>query len=450
MKRFFGTDGIRGYVNKYPMTADMALRLGLAAGTYFRDGKHRHKAIIGKDTRLSGYMFETALTAGLCAAGIDVYQVGPMPTPAIAFLTKNMKADLGVVISASHNPFHDNGIKFFDRHGYKLPDSVEDEIAQMVLNPDFEWDYPEADKVGRAKRIFDAPGRYIVYIKKSFPEHLSLNGLRIVLDCANGASYKIAPLALEELGAEVIVLSNAPNGTNINLQCGSLYPEVVAEKVREVRADIGLALDGDADRLIVVDETGTVLDGDQIMAICAEYLMEKGRLKNNTLAATSMSNMALERFMTERGGTLIRTNVGDRYVVEAMRQFDLSLGGEKSGHLIFRDFSTTGDGLLAALQVLTIMCESGKKLSELAQKLKLYPQQMENVSISQKPDLATVPEIQNAVKEAESRLGKYGRVVLRYSGTENLCRVMVEAQDEKLVKNITKELAKVVFAALNK
>lgn len=450
MKRFFGTDGIRGYVNKYPMTADMALRLGLAAGTYFRDGKHRHKAIIGKDTRLSGYMFETALTSGLCAAGIDVYQVGPMPTPAIAFLTKNMRADLGVVISASHNPFHDNGIKFFDRHGYKLPDSVEDEISQMVLNTDFEWDYPEADKVGRAKRIFDAPGRYIVYIKKSFPEHLSLNGLRIVLDCANGASYKIAPLALEELGAEVIVLSNTPNGTNINLQCGSLYPEVVAEKVREVRADIGLALDGDADRLIVVDETGTVLDGDQIMAICAEYLMEKGRLKNNTLAATSMSNMALERFMTERGGTLIRTNVGDRYVVEAMRQFDLSLGGEKSGHLIFRDYSTTGDGLLAALQVLTIMCESGKKLSELAQKLELYPQQMENVSISQKPDLASVPEIQDAVKEAENRLGKYGRVVLRYSGTENLCRVMVEAQDEKLVKNITKELAKVVYAALNK
>lgn len=450
MKRFFGTDGIRGYVNKYPMTADMALRLGLAAGTYFRGGRHKHKAIIGKDTRLSGYMLESALTAGLCAAGIDVYQVGPMPTPAIAFLTKNMRADVGVVISASHNPFHDNGIKFFDRDGYKLPDNVEDEIAQMVLTPDYEWDYPDADKVGRAKRIYDAPGRYIVYLKKSFPDYLSLEGLRIVLDCANGANYKIAPLALEELGAEVITLATEPNGTNINLQCGSLHPEKIAEKVREVRADIGLALDGDADRLIVVDETGTILDGDQIMAICAEYLIDHGKLKNNTLAATTMSNMALEHFMEEHGGTLIRTNVGDRYVVEAMRKFDLSLGGEKSGHLIFHDFSTTGDGLLAALQVLTIMCESGKKLSELAHKLELYPQEMENVSITQKPDLAAVPEIQSAVKDAEDKLGKYGRVLLRYSGTENLCRVMVEARDEKLVKRLVKDLAKVVHTALNK
>ncbi len=450
MKRFFGTDGIRGYVNKAPMTADMALRLGLAAGTYFRDGGHRHKAIIGKDTRLSGYMLESALTAGLCAAGIDVYQVGPMPTPAIAFLTKNMRADIGVVISASHNPYHDNGIKFFDKNGYKLPDNVEDNIAQMVLNKDYEWDYPKEDKIGRAKRIFDAQGRYIVYIKNSFPEHLNLNGLRIVIDCANGANYKIAPLALEELGAEVITMSNTPNGTNINLQCGSLYPEYVAEKVKEVRADIGLALDGDADRLIVVDEAGKILDGDQIMAICAEYLMDKGKLKNNTLAATSMSNMALEIFMSKKGGTLIRTNVGDRYVVEAMRQFDLSLGGEKSGHLIFHDYSTTGDGLLAALQILAIMRESDKKLSELAQKLELYPQEMENVSITQKPDLSSVPEIQDAIKQAESELGKYGRVVLRYSGTENLCRVMVEARDEKQVKRLTKQLADVVRIALNK
>ena len=325
-----------------------------------------------------------------------------------------------------------------------------DEIAQMVLNTEYEWDYPDADKVGRAKRIFDAPGRYIVYLKKSFPDHLSLNGLRIVLDCANGANYKIAPLALEELGAEVVTMGNEPNGTNINLQCGSLHPEHVADKVREVRADLGLALDGDADRLIVVDETGTILDGDQIMAICAEYLIEHGKLKNNTLAATTMSNMALETFMEERGGTLIRTNVGDRYVVEAMRKFDLSLGGEKSGHLIFHDFSTTGDGLLAALQVLTIMCESGKKLSELAHKLELYPQEMENVSITQKPDLATVPEIQDALKNAENQLGKYGRVLLRYSGTENLCRVMVEARDEKLVKQLVKDLAKVVHSALNK
>ncbi len=450
MKRLFGTDGMRGTVNEYPMTADMALRLGLAAGMYFRGGKHRHKVIIGKDTRLSGYLFESALTAGLCAMGMDVYQVGPMPTPAIAFLTRNMRADLGVVISASHNPFYDNGIKFFDKNGFKLPDDVEDIISEMLIHSDQEWDYPPAHEVGRTRKIVDAPGRYIVYIKNSFPQEHTLKGVRVVLDCANGANYKIAPLALEELGAEVFTLSNTPNGTNINEQCGSLYPEKMQAKVREVRADIGLALDGDADRLIVADENGRVLDGDEIMAICAQDLLSKGKLNNKMLVTTSMSNMALDSFMQERGGSVLRTNVGDRYVVEAMRKFDANLGGEQSGHLIFRDVSTTGDGLLAALQLLRIMKETGKKLSELAGQLALYAQEMHSIKVTHKPPLDTVPEIQEAVKKAEAELGSYGRVLLRYSGTENVCRVMVEARDEKLVKRIVQELVDIVTEAITR
>ena len=341
-ERLFGTDGLRGTVNNAPMTVDVALRLGLAAGVRFRRGPHQHKVVIGKDTRLSGYMFESALTAGLCAAGMHVIMTGPLPTPAISFLTRSMRADLGVVISASHNPFSDNGIKFFDADGYKLPDQTENEIAEMVLNPDMAWPYPDPRQVGRATKIEDAGGRYIVYTKSCFPTQLTLSGLRIVVDCANGASYKVAPLALEELGAEVFRLSTAPDGTNINDHCGSLYPEVVAAKVREVRADVGLALDGDADRLIVVDEHGNVLDGDQLMALCAQSMMARGELPGNMLVATVMSNLALEIFMREHGGTLLRTKVGDRYVVEAMRREGAMLGGEQSGHLIFRGYSTTG------------------------------------------------------------------------------------------------------------
>ncbi len=316
--RLFGTDGMRGRVNKYPMTPEVALRLGLAAGTFYRDKNRRSRVVIGKDTRLSGYVFENALAAGLLAAGMDVFLVGPLPTPAISFLTTNMRADVGVVISASHNPFSDNGIKFFDAEGFKIPDADEDRMTEMVLDPNFDWNYPDPANTGRAYKIKDAPGRYIVYLKNSFPAHLSLEGLRVVLDCANGANYRVAPLALEELGAEVVKIGTEPNGLNINYRCGSLYPEAVAAKVRETRADIGLALDGDADRLIVVDEKGTVLDGDQIMALCAQDLMQQGKLPGNILVATVMSNMALEVFMKERGGTLIRTNVGDRHVVAAM------------------------------------------------------------------------------------------------------------------------------------
>lgn len=439
-KRIFGTDGLRGRVNTYPMTVDVALRLGLAAGMLFRNRGRRSRAVIGKDTRLSGYVFENALAAGLLAAGMDVFLVGPLPTPAISFLTTNMRADLGVVISASHNPYHDNGIKFFDSEGFKLPDEVENHMTDMVLDPDHVWSYADPSRTGRAYKIDDAPGRYIVYLKNSFPAHLSLDGLRVVLDCANGANYKVAPLALEELGAEVIRMGTEPNGLNINHQCGSLYPDAVAAKVRETRADIGLALDGDADRLIVVDERGTVLDGDQIMAICAQDLMQHGKLKDNTLVTTVMSNMALEVFMNERGGTLLRTDVGDRYVVEAMRRTGALLGGEQSGHLIFREYSTTGDGLLAALQLLRIMRERNTRLSDLAGLLTPYPQVLRNVPVSSKPRLEDCPEIMAVKERIEAELQGHGRVLIRYSGTEPLCRVMVEGPDEAQINAYATEL----------
>ena len=447
-KRLFGTDGLRGRVNIWPMTADVALRLGLAAGMCYRSAKRRSRVVIGKDTRLSGYVFENALAAGLLAAGMDVFLVGPLPTPAISFLTRNMRADLGVVTSASHNPFHDNGIKFFDAEGFKIPDEAENRMADMVLDPEHAWKYPDAAHTGRAYKIKDAPGRYIVYLKNSFPAHLSLDGLRVVIDCANGANYKVAPLALEELGAEVVRIGTEPNGLNINYRCGSLYPEAVASKVLETRADVGLALDGDADRLIVVDEKGTVLDGDQIMALCAQDLMRKGKLPGNLLVATVMSNMALEVFMREQGGKLLRTQVGDRYVMEAMRQHGALLGGEQSGHLIFREYSTTGDGLLAALQILQIMRQRERPLSELAGQLALYPQELVNVHVDRKPPIEETPELAKAVADVEERLGGRGRVLLRYSGTEPLCRVMVEGEDEDVVRKLAHELAALVESVL--
>lgn len=442
--RLFGTDGLRGTANKTPMTVDTALRLGLAAGMFFRRGRHKHRVVIGKDTRLSGYMFESALTAGLCAAGMHVIMTGPLPTPAISFLTRNMRADLGVVISASHNPFYDNGIKFFDADGYKLPDDMEKEIEDVVLDAGYAWPYPRVDKVGRATKIEDAGGRYIVYTKSCFPAELTLSGLRIVVDCANGASYKVAPLALEELGAEVFRINCEPNGLNINDHCGSLYPDVVAAKCRELRADIGLALDGDADRLIVVDEHGSILDGDQLMALCAQAMMARGELPGNLLVSTVMSNLALEIFMREHGGRLLRTPVGDRYVVEAMRKEGAMLGGEQSGHLIFRHYSTTGDGLLAALQILRIMREKEKPLSELANLLIPFPQVLLNVRVEHKLPLEEKPAIGEAVARMENELAGRGRVVLRYSGTESLLRVMVEGENSTKVQEYAEELAEVV------
>ena len=447
-QRLFGTDGMRGRVNQYPMLPEMALRLGLAAGSYFRTGDRRHRVVIGKDTRLSGYIYENALTAGLCASGMDVFLVGPLPTPAIAFLTRNMRADFGIVISASHNPYQDNGIKFFDSQGFKLQDKVEDCISDMVQDPSWEWDYPPPDKVGRSFRIEDAPGRYIVSIKNSFPSNLTLDGVRVVLDCAHGANYKVAPMALKELGAEVISLGVEPDGLNINRQVGSLHPDVVAAKVRETRADIGIALDGDADRLIVVDERGKTLDGDQIMAICAQDLMRKGALPGNVLVSTIMSNMALEVFMKERGGSLVRTQVGDRYVVEAMRRHGAALGGEQSGHIVFMDYGTTGDGLLAGLQLLRIMRETGKPVSELANLLRLYPQILVNVTVKERRALEEVPEIMAAQDAAIGELDGRGRVLLRYSGTEPLVRVMVEGEDPSQVERLAGMIAEAVQSSL--
>jgi len=443
-KGLFGTDGMRGQVNIFPMLPEIALRLGLAAGQIMRSGSRRHRVVIGKDTRLSGDVFETALTSGFCAAGMDVYLVGPMPTPAISFLTRNMRADVGVVISASHNPFMDNGIKLFDNLGFKLADEMEDQISEMILSPDTDWDYPQPENVGKATRIQDSLGRYLVFLKNTIPSTMTFDGVKVVLDCANGATYKVAPLLFEELGAKVEEIGAEPDGLNINRKCGSLYPELVAHRVLESGADIGLALDGDGDRLIVTDEQGTVLDGDQIMAICAQDMMDNGCLPGNTLVATVMSNMSLEMFMRDRSGTLLRTPVGDRYVVEAMRREGAMFGGEQSGHLIFLNYCTTGDGILAALQLMRIMQERGKPLSELATLLQPFPQVLINVHVERKIPFTQSPEVSKAVTMAEEKLGPRGRVLLRYSGTEPVARIMVEGEDPDLVQRLANELVGVM------
>jgi len=443
-KGLFGTDGMRGQVNIFPMLPEIALRLGLAVGQTFCNGVKRHRVVIGKDTRLSGYVFETALTSGFCAAGMDVYLVGPMPTPAISFLTRNMRADVGVVISASHNPFMDNGIKLFDSQGFKLNDVLEDRISEMVLSPDTEWEYPQPEAVGKAARVVDSLGRYLVFLKNTIPSAMTLDGIKVVLDCANGATYKVAPLLFEELGAKVEEIGTEPDGVNINRKCGSLYPELMTHGVLESGADIGLALDGDGDRLIVADERGKVLNGDQIMAICAQDLLERDALFGRTLVATVMSNMSLEVFMRERSGRLLRTPVGDRYVVEAMRREGAILGGEQSGHLIFMNHCTTGDGILAALQLLKIMREKGKPLSELANLLTPFPQVLVNVHVERKIPFDESQVVIQAVGDAERRLGTRGRVLLRYSGTESVARVMVEGEDQDVVRQVAEDLADVL------
>lgn len=447
-QKLFGTDGVRGRVNEYPMTPEVALRLGLAAGNIFRNGQRRHKVIIGKDTRLSGYVFEAALTSGLCAAGMDVFQVGPMPTPAISFLTQSMRCDLGVVISASHNPYYDNGIKFFDNSGFKLADAVERELEELVFSDDG-LKFPESHRVGKAQKIEDSRGRYIVALKNTFPKELSLEGIRVVLDCANGAAYSVAPTTLEELGAEVFKMGVSPDGLNINADCGALHPKALAQKVLETRADIGLALDGDADRLIVVDEKGQVLDGDQIMALCAKDLMERGQLRGNLLVSTVMSNMALEVFMKDMGGRLIRTPVGDRHVAEALRAQNGALGGEQSGHIIFSDFATTGDGLLAALQMLSIMVSKQAPLSSLAQLLTPFPHLLKNVGVTNKVPLEDVEPVMKAIQAAEQRLDGRGRVLVRYSGTEPIARVMVEGEDMAVVETLCDDIVCVIQESLS-
>ncbi|MBV9841363.1 MAG: phosphoglucosamine mutase [Sphingomonadaceae bacterium] len=442
-RNYFGTDGIRGRTNQSPMTAEIAMKVGQAAGAHFLRGKHRHRVVIGKDTRLSGYMMESALTAGFTSVGMDVTLVGPMPTPAVAMLTRSMRADLGVMISASHNPFADNGIKLFGPDGYKLSDESEAAIEAAIERAPA---LAESAEIGRARRVDDAQGRYIHFAKSTFPEDLRLDGMRIVLDCANGAAYRVAPSALWELGAELIALGVAPDGTNINEKCGSTDPGAMQAKVLETRADIGLALDGDADRLIVVDERGQIVDGDQLMALIGVAQARRGLLRGGGVVATVMSNLGLERKLAAEGLGMIRTAVGDRNVLEAMRSGGYNVGGEQSGHIILSDHATTGDGLVAGLQVLAELVESGKRASQLLHQFDPLPQLLQNVRFTGGAPLE-VDKVKRAIADAEARLAGSGRLVIRKSGTEPLIRVMAEGEDEKLVREVVDEICEAVRKA---
>ncbi|MEI8179016.1 phosphoglucosamine mutase [Aestuariivirga sp.] len=427
------------------MTADMVLKIGMAAGNLYRRGNHRHRVVIGKDTRLSGYMIENALTAGLLAAGMDVFLFGPVPTPAVSMLTRSMRADLGVMISASHNPFADNGIKIFGPDGFKLSDDQELEIEAMLDDPSL-MALAAPETIGRAKRIEDAPARYIEFAKRTYPKDMTLDGLRVIIDTANGAAYKVAPTALWELGAEVIQIGNEPNGININDGCGSTHPEAMCAKVKELRADIGIALDGDADRVIIADDKGQVVDGDQLMALIATSWAKRGELRGGGLVATIMSNLGLERYLAEQKLTLARTKVGDRYVVEHMRAHGHNVGGEKSGHIVLSDFSTTGDGLLAALQVLAEVKRQGRPVSEICNLFTPLPQVLKNVKFKQGEPLQD-NHVRSMIADAEARLGNSGRLVIRPSGTEPLIRVMAEGDDEALVTTIVDELCGAIAKA---
>jgi phosphoglucosamine mutase len=439
--RLFGTDGVRGTANVWPMTAEVALQLGQAVAHVFRGGRGSHRILIGKDTRLSGYMFEDALASGICSMGVDVIQVGPMPTPAMAFLTTDMRCDAGVMISASHNPYPDNGIKFFAHDGFKLPDEVEAQIEDLIASGDLERLRADPDAIGRARRIDDAAGRYVVFLKKTFPLQLTLDGLRVVLDCANGAAYKVGPTVLSELGAEVFPLGIEPNGRNINRDCGSLHPERLAAKVQELRADVGVAVDGDADRVVLVTEQGDVVDGDALLALCARDLHERGMLRGGGVVATVMSNLGLERALAELGLELVRTQVGDRYVVEEMRRSGYNLGGEQSGHVVFLDHNTTGDGLLTALQVLAVQRRKERPLSELVRGVERFPQVLLNIGVANKRPIEELPELVRHIRQVETELAGRGRVLIRYSGTERKARVMVEGEDEVRVRTYAQELA---------
>jgi phosphoglucosamine mutase len=441
-RKYFGTDGVRGRANAGSMTPDVVMRIGMAAGQLHRRGGHRHRVVIGKDTRLSGYMIEQALTAGLLASGMDVFLLGPVPTPAVAMLTRSMRADLGVMISASHNPFQDNGIKIFGPDGYKLSDEQELKIEALIDAPSKDSLAASSD-IGRAKRIDDAGARYIEFAKRTYPGESNLDGLRIVIDTANGAAYKTANTALWELGAEIVVIGDEPNGTNINDKVGSTAPEAMCQRVREVRADIGIALDGDADRVIICDEKGNVIDGDQIMALIATSWAQRGQLKGGGLVSTVMSNLGLERFMQSKGLTLARTKVGDRYVVEHMREHGFNVGGEQSGHIVMSDYATTGDGLLAALQVLSEVVGQGKPVSEVCNLFDPLPQVLKNVRFAGGKPLDDKNVI-SSIADAEKRLGNQGRLVIRPSGTEPLIRVMAEGDDATVVNDIVDELCSVI------
>lgn len=445
-RKYFGTDGIRGRANTRPMTAEVALRVGLAAGKLFNTGDdRRHLVVIGKDTRLSGYMIEPALVAGFASVGMDVRTFGPVPTPGVAMLTRSMRADLGVMISASHNDYADNGIKLFGPDGYKLSDEIELKIEAM-MDDDLERGLAASDRLGRVKRIDDAQARYIEIAKQAFPKRLTLQGLRIAVDCAHGAGYKVAPTTLYELGAEVFSVGVSPNGTNINADCGSTHPATLAEAVRTYRADIGIALDGDADRVIICDEKGQVVDGDQIMALVGLDWAKRGRLAGGGVVATVMSNLGLERRLKAEGLTLERTKVGDRYVMERMREGGFNVGGEQSGHIILHDHATTGDGLMAALQVLAVLVESGRPMSELARQFDPVPQKLENVRYAAGKPLESA-DVKAAIADAEGLLNGSGRLLVRPSGTEKLIRVMAEGDDEALVRKAVGQVAAAVRAA---
>ncbi len=447
-KRLFGTDGVRGVANIEPMTAEMALQLGRAIAYVFKGGDRRHKIVVGKDTRLSGYMLESAMVAGICSMGVDALLVGPLPTPGIAFITSSMRADAGVVISASHNPYQDNGIKFFSRKGFKLPDKTELEIERFILDDHDPSHRPTARALGKAYRVNDAIGRYIVFAKNTFPDELSLEGIKIVVDCANGATYKVAPTIFSELGADIIPVGVEPNGENINDGCGSMCTGHVSRVVRESGANIGIALDGDGDRCIMVDEKGEVVDGDHLMAMLALARLKDGRLRRETLVATIMSNSGLDEALNSAGVKVVRTGVGDRYVVEEMVRGGYNLGGEQSGHIIFLDHTTTGDGIVTALQVLKAMVREGRSLSELARCMKSFPQVLRNVKVREKKKLEDISGLQAALKTIEDKLKGSGRAFIRYSGTEALARITIEGENEREIKGMAEDLANILIKEL--
>jgi phosphoglucosamine mutase len=448
MGKLFGTDGVRGVANEYPMTAEMALNIGRATAHLFKRKGHAPKILIGKDTRLSGYMFENALVSGICSMGVDAILVGVIPTPGIAFLTSSMRVDAGIVISASHNPFQDNGIKIFSDDGFKLPDEKELAIEEMVFANNMQKLHPSPSELGKAYRMDDARGRYIVFLKHSFPREFTMEGMKVVLDCANGATYRVAPDTFFELGAEVTTLFDDPDGKNINVKCGSQHPETLAAEVLKKGADVGFAFDGDGDRLIAVDEKGQVLTGDQIIAVCANVMKKDGALTNNLVVRTVMSNIGLSVALKNMQVDSVMTKVGDRYVLEEMQAKGSSIGGEESGHIIFLQHHTTGDGILTALQVLSAMKKEGKPLSELAKIMHVFPQSLINVDTKSRPEISTVPEIVAVIKSVEQKLGDKGRVLVRYSGTQNMCRVMVEGPTKEDTNEYCKQIADVVRAKL--
>lgn len=442
--KIFGTDGVRGRANEYPMTVEVAMALGRAVGKMFKRHNGRHRVIIGKDTRLSCYMFENALIAGMCSMGIDTLMVGPLPTPGVAFLTRAYRADAGVVISASHNPFCDNGIKFFSSEGYKFSEEWEAQVEELLQTRQFEDSLPKDAEIGRNFKIIDADGRYIEFAKSTFPKHYSLKGLKIALDSGNGAGYRVAPMIFRELDAEVFEYGNRPNGLNINTGCGALYPQYIQSKVVENEADVGIALDGDADRVVMIDEKGHIIDGDMMVAICAREMKRRGILQKNTVVSTVMCNLGFIRAMEEEGIKVIQSQVGDRFVLQDMIKHGYNLGGEQSGHVIFSDWNTTGDGLVTALQVLGIMVTTGSTLSELATVMEKFPQTIINVKVKEKKPLDGLPKVKQVIKDVEDVMGSAGRVLVRYSGTEKICRVMVEHEDDKKVVEFANRIAEVL------